>query len=523
MKQKFLRPTASLGGNSRRDDEALKFKAKLIESGIAQQFPPCNDFQSFATSNISSQYVKKRKAELMKDVMNNLKTNIGSLKKVKQLYDQCQQSPVVTKRRFVPGRDAKDAEFNTDYLRRGLKEENLEDNNDFYRIYRYVLAVLFQYGAPYLDPLVLGHTVYIGRPDGQTFGYEDTCVPQMGADKCDDMAEYVLNVTHVYKFPKFFYFPRNVQYRKQLLEQLLYIFENSQDYGKYDTCEDFITDVFPIYYRKMLNDYMEKSGHTLSDIDVDFLKMYTEVIEAFETTKKVLDLKEDQKDKIGETLEKKIKIMPFYHPVYDEDGFNNYFGNAGIDVNTLWSNRYILNMRKFLQYCYDHSKGVYTASLKKHVEMFEEEGIRYIGFGFEAIDILYYHKAYPPAINFASLAGVIDQPAINQIIYNAYQKQNRLFIRRNNLAGKKLDYLSGDQLYFVNLAQTFVLRDISYNMQKFSQPKSAAWDFFKCQRAFSNTFNCNKGMVYYKEDNCKIVKGLIQPNYDLSYYKIDKE
>ncbi|CAD5230100.1 unnamed protein product [Bursaphelenchus xylophilus] len=145
----------------------------------------------------------------------------------------------------------------------------------------------------------------------------------------------------------------------------------------------------------------------------------------------------------------------------------------------------------------------------------------YVGFGWEAVTWPFFATSLQPSLAFSNFVFAFQDEAVSQIVHDAYVRLNAKAVRKTRVSGSIIDTLSDVQLYFINLAQTLLIQRAKYDATTLFDDNDKIWKLFKCLRPFSNAFKCEPGTKYYQVEECRVLKGNIFPNYNLSYYGHD--
>ncbi|CAD5230508.1 unnamed protein product [Bursaphelenchus xylophilus] len=514
--------------NALTKEEALKKKSELLESGISSTTDPCEDFATYATYGIDETTLVKYKQERAEEVFSGMKSQFPPLQAVKQIFAFCAQQTPFPSRKFRPGKDQVTINaYNVD-IQDYLNNIDLNNTEWFAMKYKHYLNILFTYGSQVFDEQILGTKMILNfEAYGQTDFGKDNCEDQIGKEACREMIAHIFDLVLGEELPVKLFFPSDVEDRRTIIYDIAQIFAGAEDPGPYRNCAELIEDVAPMYYRKIIFDFINQNEGSTNGLDEEFLKMLTDVKDAFKSSLYSMDLPDDNITKSFD----KLRWLNITHPIFEDATFERYF-NVNFTQETLYVDRHLNNMKRLIQYNFENGKNLfYTPRFDEHSTFIAGvDGHNYVGLGMHAISYPFYNRGFPPALTYSNFAFAFPEeknlllPTISLndvagiVAYNAFQRRNQMFLQQNFVEGPFISKLSQEQLYFFNLAQSLTMLD-----EDFANKTSDAWDYFKCSRAFSNAFHCASGDAYYKIDGCSvlIIESLIEPYYNYSHYKID--
>ncbi|CAD5230494.1 unnamed protein product [Bursaphelenchus xylophilus] len=501
------------------DEEALKLKAELLESGMPKDGPkPCDNFPEYAAGQLYKDALRGRKARVMEEVMKGSKEAFLPLQRVRGFYDLCVKHQRLFDRKFQPGVSAADAEQNRARLRDFIGNNEFVNNDLFASEYKYTLKILFTYGSTFFDENTMGKNILIVRPEKVPFKPEDECQAVIGKEKCKDIANTVFDVSFKDDLPVTIYFPRAPEDRKALFQEFWTIY-NSPEPGWYPGCYEFLSDVFPIFYKKMLFNYLDANEQPISDLNTDLKVIWTDILEQIDDTIRTLNVTMDRKQDYLKEFHENLEFMDIQHPIFEQATFEKYFDFVDFSpVPELYQNRHLWSIRPMIEYYIrGGSSNFYTASLTQPASISRVGDKVYIGRGFEAFTYPLHHKSFPPSITYSNFIFALGEEQLSGMIFNAYSKRNELHLRKNRIQGAenaKINSLSEDQLYFINLAQTIVLEQAQNRIDPFADPDAKIWRLFKCLRGFSNSFRCKPGDNFFSEEDYR-EENYLAKKYDM--------
>uniref|UniRef100_A0A1I7SB72 Neur_chan_LBD domain-containing protein n=1 Tax=Bursaphelenchus xylophilus TaxID=6326 RepID=A0A1I7SB72_BURXY len=223
--------------------------------------------------------------------------------------------------------------------------------------------------------------------------------PAKGKQRCKEMAKVIFGVKLYDDFPVVIYFPESVEERKQILYHIRDIFNGSEEPGPYNNCAELVEDVAPMYYKKIMFDFINQNEDSIQTLEEEFLRMYTDIVSAFNATLYSMNAPET-------TGFQRIKLLNISHPIFENAEFEKYFNVTFIE-EFLYRDRHVNNMKRMIQWNADHQeKMFYSPSFEKHTSFFglEAGNEEYFGFGMHAISYPFYNRAFPPALTYSNFA-----------------------------------------------------------------------------------------------------------------------
>uniref|UniRef100_A0A1I7RXA1 DUF4238 domain-containing protein n=1 Tax=Bursaphelenchus xylophilus TaxID=6326 RepID=A0A1I7RXA1_BURXY len=185
--------------------------------------------------------------------------------------------------------------------------------------------------------------------------------PAKGKQRCKEMAKVIFGVKLYDDFPVVIYFPESVEERKQILYHIRDIFNGSEEPGPYNNCAELVEDVAPMYYKKIMFDFINQNEDSIQTLEEEFLRMYTDIVSAFNATLYSMNAPET-------TGFQRIKLLNISHPIFENAEFEKYFNVTFIE-EFLYRDRHVNNMKRMIQWNADHQeKMFYSPSFEVMIE-----------------------------------------------------------------------------------------------------------------------------------------------------------
>ncbi|CAD5224956.1 unnamed protein product [Bursaphelenchus xylophilus] len=563
------------------DDVYIKRKAAFIERGIDQNVEPCDDFWAYANGGIdidSLQAEVEVEAERILSTPNPRYTDTA-LASVQHEYRKCIKNPwkFFFELQNEPSGQRDDIIAFSKKIQDG---EAIANNETFLELLQEAYRLHFDYGSDMFkdfNEILIRDTLIF---DYQPLGEREAAL--------DDTLVDLKNVTDEQQFLAGVFgadfdssqmvavgiaFPNETEIplRRLLLSELSSALWKTLAIPHYRSCVDYIIDVFPMYYAKMLVDSWGREN--ITQANSQFLADMKMIVETAETSLRFGNVLSQN---MSETMLKRVANNQFFgldHPIYEDKMFYEFFGN--ITLRSPVQSRWINKWRPLIQAAQGRNltfllvpEVVFNAY---HISPTERTVIF-----FPILKPLFFHPSFPSALRFSGTGGVVGHefghdfdsslrrlvpldstytqiydclrqyysgqcdpedpstcvdPELTlgenfadvfgiQMAYLAYKRDVAINGGGQHLQGTILEKLSDDKIFFINLAQAFSIFGGWRGYDSYGDPHSPGparvWGALAGLKAFSNAFNCPTGSKY-RQEGCVLYNDKIEPDFNLTY------